>query len=722
MSHLCIHGHFYQPPRFDPWLDEVLPEASAAPFHNWNQRIDRESYAPLAYARRMDSQGYVFNIINCYEYISFNFGPTLLSWMERHSPDTYARILEGDRKSIQHFGHGNAMAQAYHHIIMPLSTDHDRNIEISWSIADFEHRYQRKPEGMWVGETAVCTDTLEALAAAGIKFTILAPRQAESVAPLDSDDWRRIDEGTLDTDQPYLIQLPSGNEISVFFYDGPLSQAVAFEKLLRDGGGFWHRLTSRKTTAMLSLATDGESYGHHFKFGEMALAYALEQALKDDSPLQLTNYASYLAENPPTMKVRIWEKSSWSCVHGVERWRDDCGCTDGGHPDWNQRWRRPLRRSLNLLKYYLDEHYRYKGPDYFKDPQQALLDYGQCLCSALTRDDFIARHQVKNLDESQKVNALKLLEMQRVGLASFASCAWFFDEVSRIEPLNALSYALRGLEMMQDLDGLDVEEQFLEVLEEAFSNDQRLGDGREVWRKLVKPRKIGPTQLAVVGISLGRDREFMSFPGMDFSVQKSDGQVELSYKWNKTGETSKATFTLKDNKNCVCPSVFSDEDRVMSLNMLDRRLRDYILRVLEKDAELQIWSVAAEHGARLEPFLICPFEEGQSVPLAGSGAAGPGIIQYFLSLNDAAEDFEKYWSEVIKYNPYIKQLLEQRVTKILDNLTDKDEPDWGRAANLASRSVRLGVFPDLFAVQNRLWESRNQIDHDILRQLFIRQG
>ena len=185
----CIHGHFYQPPRFDPWLDEVLPEGSAAPFANWNERITRECYEPLAFARRLNQEGKIFNIINCYEWISFNFGPTLLTWMEDKAPLVYARLIEGDRKSVQRSGYGNALAQAYHHIIMPLTTDLDRDVEISWAIADFEHRFGRRPQGMWLPETGVDIPTLDALARAKIEFTILAPRQAMAVADLDSENW-----------------------------------------------------------------------------------------------------------------------------------------------------------------------------------------------------------------------------------------------------------------------------------------------------------------------------------------------------------------------------------------------------------------------------------------------------------------------------------------------------------------------------------------------------
>ena len=720
-SKLCIHGHFYQPPRFDPWLEDVLPEASAAPFINWNERINRECYSPLAFARRMDPHGYIFNIVNCYEYISFNFGPTILSWMEKHSPDTYKRILEGDRKSIAHFGRGNAMAQVYHHIIMPLSTDTDRDIEINWSVADFEYRYDRRPEGMWLAETAVCTDTLEALARAGIKFTILAPRQAEAVRKLGSKIWEEVNEQTLDTDRPYLVRLPSGNEIVVFFYDGPLSQAVAFERLLSDGGEFWDRLLARKSSGFLSLATDGESYGHHFKFGEMALAYMLEQALNSHSPVQLTNYGSYLADNPPQDQVRIREKTSWSCIHGIERWNEDCGCRDGGHPQWNQRWRKPLRRALNLLKYYIDEHFRTLGVLFFKDAHHALLDYGRCLCGAVDRDGFLELHQNKKLDGPDKIKAIKLLEMQRAGLASFSSCAWFFDDIARIEPLNGLSYALKGMNILRELGGPDVEAGFLEVLEEAYSNKKDLGDGKKIWSELVLPRKVESGQMAIISLGLEEWDNPVYFPGLSFELKRQVDKLLLSFEWRKTGEKGEKLFMIPDPNGPECIVGASDEDgNIFSLSSLDKRLRNFIVCRQDLKREDVLWNSILEQPHFIRKELTASFEEGQKSPLAGTGAMSLGIVYLYLKAGDYCADFERFWKDIFRCNQYFRNILAQKVTRELEDLTSGTYPDWDTGAALISRSGRVGIYPDLFNAQNRLWlQSPEVAAPEVFAKFFI---
>jgi len=701
---LCIHGHFYQPPRYDPWLEEVLPEASAAPFINWNERINRECYYPLAFARRMDSRGNIFNILNCYEYISFNFGPTILSWMEKHSPDTYERILEADRKSAVRLGKGNAMAQVYHHIIMPLSTDLDRDIEIHWSVADFEHRYGRRPEGMWLAETAVCTDTLEALARAGIKFTVLAPSQAEAVREIGLGKWNKVSEETLKTDRPYLVRLPSGNEIAVFFYDGPLSQAVAFERLLNDGKEFWERLEANNHSRLLSLATDGESYGHHFKFGEMALAYMLEQALSPCSPLKLTNYGSYLEENPPQDQVRIREKTSWSCIHGVGRWNDDCGCSDGGHPGWNQKWRKPLRRALNLLKYYIDQHFRIAAPVFFRDPREALLDYGRCLCGAVDMHEFLAQHQQNKLGDQDRVKALKLLEMQQAGLASFSSCAWFFDDIARIEPLNGLSFALKGMEVLKELEGPDMESGFLDVLEEAYSNEQVLGDGRQIWKDLVLPRKIDSEQMAAISLGLEELDKAVIFPGLSFKFNRQDEGLTLEYEWSKTGEKGERFFTVQDQGEPTgFPHIINENNRVFSFNSLDKRLKDYILCRQDQKRENALWMGILERASIIQALLTGPFEDGQKSPLAGTGIMSPGIVYLYLKADSKCSDFENFWRQVLGSNPYFRELLGQKIARELDSLTSGADPNWNRSADLISKSRNIGVYPDLFTVQNRLW-------------------
>jgi alpha-amylase/alpha-mannosidase (GH57 family) len=348
---ITIHGHFYQPPRENPWLEAVETQDSAFPWHDWDARITAECYEPNATARVLDAHERILRIVNNYAAISFNFGATLLSWLESCAPDTYAAILEADRISRDRYsGHGCALAQAYNHIILPLASDRDKTTQVRWGVCDFEHRFGRKPEGMWLPETAVDVASLEALAAAGIAFTILEPHQAAGCRPLGSDEWQPV-QNAIDPTMPYLCRLPSGRALTIFFYDGPISRAVAFERLLARGENLAHRLAgafsdARTHSQLVNIATDGETYGHHHRFGEMALAYAL-QVIEEQQLARLTNYGEHLEAHPPTHEVEIVESTSWSCAHGVERWRSDCGCNTGASAGWNQQWRAPLRDALN---------------------------------------------------------------------------------------------------------------------------------------------------------------------------------------------------------------------------------------------------------------------------------------------------------------------------------------------------------------------------------------
>ncbi len=498
---LCIHGHFYQPPREDPWLGRILLEPSAAPMRHWNERIVRESYAPLGWARRMDSDGRITELLNCYEWISFNAGPTLLHWMRRENPNVLERMVEGDRLSQERWGHGNAIAQVYHHIIMPLASELDKELECVWAIADFQARFKRKPEGMWLSECAVDSATLQTLAAEGIKFVILAPRQAEAIAA-PGQDFTPTHEGILDVTIPYKVELPGGREIAVVFYHGAISQAIAFEGLLSDGERFWQRLSGAARqhcgpSGLLTISTDGETYGHHFKFGEMALAHAIGQGISGRDQTGLTNIAAWLAENPPVTRVRLREPSSWSCVHGVERWRADCGCTDGGHPGWNQRWRGPLREALNFLKAEFDKHFFTAGAAVFLNPHAALREYGEVLANPDCSAEFATRHFIPTHSEDR---AWKLLSMQENALASFASCAWFFDDISRIEPVNAMGFALKAMELAHDTGCPDLQPQLQAILAQAVSNKPDEGSGAKVFQTRVLPKQQDAAALCLMAL------------------------------------------------------------------------------------------------------------------------------------------------------------------------------------------------------------------------------
>jgi alpha-amylase/alpha-mannosidase (GH57 family) len=326
-KYICIHGHFYQPPRENAWLEEIEIQDSAYPYHDWNERITAECYGPNAVSRILESDNRISNIVNNYSGISFNFGPTLLSWLEDHSPDVYKAILQADKDSIARFGQGSAIAQVYNHLIMPLANRLDKTTQVVWGIRDFEQRFGRKPEGMWLAETAADTETLEVLAENGISFTIMAPRQLKAVRKIGEEHWNDVPEAHVDTLQHYRCQLPSGKSIIIFFYNGPLAQKVAFEGLLKDGKAFADAIlgafdTQREKNQLVHIDTDCESYGHHHRYGEMALSYCLKY-IEDNQLATITNYASYAKLVAPEFEVQIHENSSWSCVHGVERWRSD---------------------------------------------------------------------------------------------------------------------------------------------------------------------------------------------------------------------------------------------------------------------------------------------------------------------------------------------------------------------------------------------------------------
>ena len=343
---VIIHGHFYQPPRENPWLETIETEESARPFHDWNERITFECYRPNAHARIVDGKGKILSMINNYSFINFNFGPTLFSWLEEKFPSVYQKIIDADRESLRRFGHGNAIAQVYDHIIMPLANDRDQETEVVWGIADFEKRFHRKPEAIWLPETAVNYSTLCLLAKYGMHYLILSPFQALRTRPFGGKKWTDVSQGRIDPTQPYrcFVKDASGGKISdqsidIFFYDGMISKEVAFGDLLKDGNAFCGRFEkayqpSQKRPQLIHIATDGETYGHHKKFGDMALAYALNEGFHSRG-FEIINYSSFLKRFPPVYEVEIdegpkGEGSSWSCPHGVGRWKEDCGCSTGG--------------------------------------------------------------------------------------------------------------------------------------------------------------------------------------------------------------------------------------------------------------------------------------------------------------------------------------------------------------------------------------------------------
>lgn len=496
-NYICIHGHFYQPPRENPWFEAIELQDSAYPYHDWNERVTAECYAPNAKARILDEKGLIRHIVNNYSKISFDFGPTLLSWMEKNDPEVYKAILEADRESQVTFsGHGSALAQGYNHIILPLANQQDKVTQVRWGIKDFEHRFGRTPEGMWLPETAVDLETLDILAEQHIRFTLLAPHQAKRCRPLGAAKWQDCSSRKLDPTMPYVLRLPTGRSIVLFFYDGPISRAIAFEGLLNSGEAFLQRLLgafseTRTWSQLVHIATDGETYGHHHRFGDMALAYALHN-IESKKSARITNYGEYLEKHPPAHEVEIFENTSWSCSHGVERWRSNCGCNSGMNPNWHQTWRKPLRESLDFLRDTLASAFEEKTAKLLKDPWEARNDYLQVILNRSPEniEVFLSRHRTRNLTEEEKITVLKLLELQRHSLLMYTSCGWFFDELSRLETVQILRYAGRALQLSQDIFGDNLEPGFLQMMEGAKSNVLEFRNGRKIYDKLVRPYRL----------------------------------------------------------------------------------------------------------------------------------------------------------------------------------------------------------------------------------------
>jgi alpha-amylase/alpha-mannosidase (GH57 family) len=513
-KYICIHGHFYQPPRENAWLEVVEMQDTAAPFHDWNARINFECYAPNAVARILDTKGKIVRITNNYGRISFNFGPTLLSWLEHADPATYRAILEADEVSRVRFGgHGSAMAQVHSHIIMPLANRRDKETQVRWGIADFEHRFGRKPEGMWLAETAADTETLEVLAENGILFTVLAPRQIRALRSAGDREWRPAHEGNLDTRQPYRCVLPSGRSIALFFYNGELSQAVAFKGILNNGKHFaatlLDALDDNAEPQLVHIATDGESYGHHHRYGEMALADCLH-TIELSGMARITNYGQFLELFPPTMEAQIHENSSWSCVHGVERWRSNCGCNSGGHPGWTQAWREPLRNALNQLRDELAGLYEKQAGPLLRDVWEARNDYISVLLQRKnqTVDEFIQRHARGEVNIEQKMKLMRLMEIQRNAMLMFTSCGWFFDEISGIETNQILQYADRAMYYAAQVsEAADLRTDFVKMLADAPSNVHQ--DGAVNYIRNIEPARVN---LRRVGMHIAVSSLFEASP------------------------------------------------------------------------------------------------------------------------------------------------------------------------------------------------------------------
>lgn len=487
---LILHGHFYQPPRENPLVDIIPKQPSAKPYSDWNERIYDDCYRANAFSRYLDGYGHVRDIVNNYEYISFNFGPTILSWLQKHHEATYRKIIEADKRSIERLGHGNAIAQSYNHTILPLSTREDARIQILWGIDDFVRRFDREPEGIWLPETAINPMVVDLLSEAGISFIILSPWQCAQVETTDGK-MRKVDGNSVPFDTPYILEGEQGGKVSAFFYHPQLASSISFGHMLRDADSMYKELlhiAKDQHPSLIHTATDGEIYGHHEPFGDMALA-ALIRKVNDNDRFTLSNYATYLERHPATLKAILHDGednkgTSWSCSHGVSRWYKDCGCHTGGEQGWNQKWRTPLRQAFNILGDTVDTLFKEKVDQLFLKKVKGddlLQDYAAVLSKHESIEKFISRWEARTgvTIEDHRMLA-ELLEGQKYKHYIFTSCGWFFSDLSGIEPRQNINYAVRTIELYQRFSETDLEKVVYPLLKEAKSNKRSEGSGRTI--------------------------------------------------------------------------------------------------------------------------------------------------------------------------------------------------------------------------------------------------
>jgi alpha-amylase/alpha-mannosidase (GH57 family) len=766
---VCLHGHFYQPPRENPWIEEVEVQDSAAPFHDWNERIAAECYWPNGAARLKNAEGRIVDIVNNYDHLSFNFGPTLLAWLERHSPEAYRQILEADARSVIQRGHGNAIAQAYNHVILPLCNDRDLRTQIRWGIADFRHRFRRDPEGMWLPETAADLRTLQALADEGLRFTVLSPYQCARVrAP--GGEWSDARGGQFDPTRPYRVKLDgAGGWFSVFFYDGPIARAVAFGEALQSGDDLLRRLEAGFSAARghdeaLTIAVDGETFGHHKKGGDEVLAAAIRK-LSQRKDVQLVNLAHALEMFPPTCEAEIHDGASWSCAHGLERWRNDCGCTAGSVPGWRQHWRAPLRAALDRLRDRLAELFEQQASPLLREPWRVRDQFIEVVLDPERRKAaaFVAGQAQSELDAAARVRALRLLEMQRQSMLMYTSCGWFFPEVSGLETVQILKYAARALQLAREASGAELEADFKQALEAAPSNLPEYGNARRVYEKFVQPSVASletvAAHSAIAGLVEGyprRERIFCHQVRTSFRRCENAGTATLALA--RVEVHSLITQEKVDLVTCVlhfsgadfrCGIRRYDADRFaptmenlfdafarMSLAQVVREIdrefpgRDYSLRDLFLDERREVagrllretmtryqndYLQIYQSNRRLIEFLR---EIDSPVPRPLQVAADVAVTHEALQIaRDLASDPMAAEGELLTLAQLAARLgaridpeavrvpLQGQMRRFFEEALAGGREAALRMAELAALARRLGVHLDLWPLQNAIWEA-----------------
>ncbi|MEW6116429.1 MAG: DUF3536 domain-containing protein [Nitrospirota bacterium] len=739
VRYVCIHGHFYQPPRENPWLEEVEVQDSAYPYHDWNERITAECYLPNAASRLLGPGGKIIGIFNNYAHMSFDFGPPLLSWMEKNKPDAYRRIIESDRLSAERFsGHGSALAQCYNHMIMPLANTRDKRTQVIWGIRDFQKRFGRDPEGMWLPECAVDSETLDILAEHGIKFTILAPWQVTHIRKMEERAvWQELEWGAIDTTMAYRCNLPSGRSINLFFYEGATAYAIASAGLLKSGDVFVRRLLDifrdkDGHPQLAHIANDGESYGHHHRHGDMALAYCLH-TIASQGLATLTNYGEFLERHPPTHEIKIRENSSWSCIHGVERWRSDCGCNSGQFPHWNQKWRKPLRDALDELRDELAPAYEHDMRDYVKDPWAMRDGLITCILdrSSENMERFLKQHALRELSPEEKTRVLKLLESQRHAMAMYTSCGWFYDEISGIETVQVMKYAARAIQQAYEVFGYSLEQNLLADLEKAPSNYD--AHGAETYKRLVIPSKIDLTRVAAHYAIASLFRDDPSHMNIyNFNVESSPYQRVKTGKFTFAAGVARAADDFTWEQTVKCFAVLHLGDHNFKAGVRDftteedfARMSSALLSAFETGAATEVMRLIEKHFGPARYSLVDLFrDEQRKVIDSVLASTHAGIEAEFREIYERYNPIMNFLSSLGISLPQTVRIAAEHVINLdLKRIFDEEMVDTAELDRLIKEVLKWNIPLDkagiAYIIPRWLFSAMNHIGHNARRDTVL---
>jgi len=769
-----IHAHFYQPPREDPWTDLLEEQPSLYPYKNWNEKITKECYGPNASSRVLDFNGKIRLIINNYRYISFNFGPTLLQWLEKEEPETYNAILEADRLSInEHKGHGNAIAQIYNHVIMPLQSFEDKKTEIIWGLKDFEYRFKRKSEGIWLPETAVDYKTIDLLIENGIKFIILSSDQAESYRHINEKEWKLTKDKPIDTTRVYKI-IRSHGEIAVFYYNKEISNAISFGHLLRNSDNFAQRIISSSTRAehsLVTIATDGEVYGHHEPFGDMCLASLINNY--NGKEIKLMNFGEYLEEFKPEYETEIslgedGIGSSWSCFHGVGRWYKDCGCHTGGESGWNQKWRKPLREALDIVKEYIDKKFVTYLKQFFDEPFEIRNRYIEHILNNYDISNLsIFRNSKKEINDNELTNILRLLEAEKFMLFAYTSCGWFFSDISGIETIQNLRYAYKSITLLEDFS-IEVLDAFEKKLAEANSNISKYRNGKFILENFIYPEKMDFYKLInnIIGLyrlnrnfKLENFKVFQNFSYKNLSIHKIDensrffdGKIDVFDKKINQWESFFFIYNLLENndyriyitkfvnreklilqKDNILNNNYNGENEVVVLSLKDltKDVKQYLLEMLDHDKLEKMFKINIVSVNDILNILNDYKNTGLQLPSIIYSIVKLSFEVYFYEFSKNLTDFptKSQYFELIKIFDYINYysikvdltILKNKLSEILFNKLSNNQDAFSNvysdAVILIQFCNKVGLVLEKSKSENIIYRLLKNETNEILRKM-----